>query len=1113
MKKLLILAITAIFTVTAAIAQSSAGKIIGTVSAPDGVIPGATIVVTDSQTGKTRTVISKENGTFVIPQLEFGTYSVTITAEGYKTFTTSNVKIDAGREYPLDALLTVGQVSEEVTITAEGATTINTSNAELSSTISQEQIKELPLNGRNPLSLLNLTAGANPTTNSINGQRSSSTDIRRDGLNVQDNFIRTGAFVSDVPTVDDTAEFTITTQNAGVDQGGGSSLIQLVTPRGGNEYHGALFAFNRNSKFAANEFFNNANDVDRPFLNRNQFGGSLSGPLPVPNFGTGGPMFKRDKSFFFFNYEGFRLAQGVSAAATTLLPQARNGTFTYTDNTGTQRTVNVLSGQGLTSPITQNQGGILTVDPIIQSRILSRLPDAGNGVTTGTNFLQVVNFNRSDARERNAYVFRFDYEANDRNSVNFVYKRNNDQDARTDIASGFSTTPFVNQGGPVNFFVGAYRIIPTNNFTNEFRAGFQYAEPFFTESNIPQDFLIGVPLITNPEGTFRSQGRNTLYRNFQDNAVYSIGNHSIRFGGQAEFYKVESINFGGITPIYNILGANGNTNISGLDPNQFQGGISTTELNRANNLRFLLGGIIGGGQRTANLISPTSGFSFDESKIVLNYELYSGYISDQWRVRPNLTLNFGLRYEYYTPLNAPSALFLEPVINNNDLAGSLLDPNGRLDIVGTNSGTSGDFTKPDRDNFAPSFSFAYSPKFDTGFLSKLLGGRTVIRGGYKLNYVNDEYIKSTSTLVGGNPGFGAQTINALDPQGTPNVRASLTPRQGFNPLPSFSTLPTLTPPPISFAQNNANRNFGSQVFGVDPNLQVQQTQEYNIGFQREIGFKSVLEIRYVGGKSDSLIRTTTFNQLDIQNNGFLDGFRIARQNCALQGATLANAANVFDPAFICTDARFNPNIAGSRPNPVFDNLLAGGILSPTISSGIFNTVRAFLSQGRAGSLAQFYLTNQFNGTVPLVANPNIFVDEILTNSGKYRYNALQAEIRRRYSNGFAFQANYTFQKTLTNVPDDAQNRQNEVQDNNDPDKDYGRPDYDRTHTFNANMIYELPFGQGKKFLNQGGWVDKVFGGFQFTSIVNLSSGPPITITDPRSTATITFQSDRQRAFK
>ncbi len=192
-------------------AQNTTGKIVGTVSAPDGAVAGATITVTDDQTGKERKVASNGDGTFEVSQLEFGTYSVRFEANGFKAFVATKVKIDTGREYQLNAQLEVGQIVEQVVVTS-GAEPINASNGELSMTISREQIRELPLNGRNPLALISLTPGAGPTTNSINGQRSSSTTITRDGLNVQDNFIRTGAFVDDRPTVDDTAEFTITTQ-------------------------------------------------------------------------------------------------------------------------------------------------------------------------------------------------------------------------------------------------------------------------------------------------------------------------------------------------------------------------------------------------------------------------------------------------------------------------------------------------------------------------------------------------------------------------------------------------------------------------------------------------------------------------------------------------------------------------------------------------------------------------------------------------------------------------------------------------------------------------------------------------------------------------------------
>jgi hypothetical protein len=398
-------------------------------------------------------------------------------------------------------------------------------------------------------------------------------------------------------------------------------------------------------------------------------------------------------------------------------------------------------------------------------------------------------------------------------------------------------------------------------------------------------------------------------------------------------------------------------------------------------------------------------------------------------------------------------------------------------------------------------SVAYSPRLENGLFSKILGQSFVIRGGFRVNYVNDEYVKSTSTLLAGNPGLRNATLSTVN--GFTTFRAALTPRGIFPAIPVFNP-PAFEPPPITFEENNIAQG-GAQMFGVDPNLQVQRVLEYNVGFQRKIPFGAVLEIRYVGGRSDDLIQTTTFNQVDLNTNGFLADFRRAQQNCRLQGALRPGGSTAFDPMFLCTDARFNPAIQGSQPLTVFNNLVGGGFLNDT------GTILPLIQAGRAGSLAQFYFLNGLNGSVPIVRNPNIFVDEILTNSGRYRYNALQAEVRRRFTNGISFQANYTFAKTLTDIPFEDQNRQGEIQDNNNPNLNFSRPDYDRTHTFNFNAIFELPFGKGKRFLDQGGWVDRLVGGFQLTSIVNLVSGPPIGVIDPRSTSTITFQSGRQSA--
>lgn len=1125
MKNFSLIILTFVLSTTFVFGQSTTGKIVGSVSAPDGAIPGATVVVTDNQTGKERTIVAGDDGTFEVPQLEFGLYTVKITASGYKTFTANELKVDAGRDYPLNAQLEVGLATEEVTVTA-GAEQINATNGELSTTVSPQQIRELPLNGRNPLSLLNLQAGVNATSGSINGQRTSSVNYTRDGLNVQDNFIRNG-FVSDQPTVDDTGEFNVVTQNGGAEQGqGGSTQVQLVTPRGGSDFHGALFAFNRNSEFTANSYLNNASNTPRTFLNRNQFGGSLSGPVPLPGFNEGGPVFVKNKGFFFFNYEGFRLANQVTITnLQTLVPAAQNGSFTYIGTDGVTRTVNVLSGSGLNltpaANATQftNAGGVLTVDPIIRTRILDLLPTSGNnGTSTGINLLQGYNINRSNPEIRNSVVGRFDLDINDRNTVNFVYKRNNISDARTDIAAGFRPNTTVSQGGPTNFFAAAYRLTLGNNFSNEIRGGFQVSKPFFSNNGIASNYIIGLGGlgITQPENTFQNQGRDTLYKNIQDNAVYSIGNHSLRFGFNLDTYNIESTGFGGVTPTFNIsTTANAQTpGFTGTaSTGLFPGGISAADLARANNLRYLLAGIIGSGAVTANLVNTSTGFVAGAPSIrKLNFEIYSGYIADQWRVTPNLTLNFGLRYDLFTPLNDPQILTLEPEITNFDNPiQDVLNPNGRYVLVGTNAGRPGDFFKADKNNFGPNVSFAYSPNIGEGFFGKLLPNSTVIRGGFRIGYVNDEYVRSADNASLNNAGLGSQNVSAFR-EGTTSaqLRSALSPRAGFAPLPGFAN-PALTVLPRPYVLNNTAAATGTNgtVSLIDPNLQNQKINEYSIGIQREIGFGSVFEIRYVGNRSDQLVRSQDLNQLRVRESGFVEDFIRAQNNCRLQAVAsgfVPTPSNP-NPLFNCTSAAYNPAIPGSQPLTVFTRLgavqgVANGGAGVAGGMSATNLIGLLQFDQVADFVATQLIPNNVAGARNLfLANPNAFVANVTSNGGKLRYNALQMEIRRRFNNGIAFQANYTFQKILTNIPtgEGEQTRVAALLDNNNEALDYSRAQYDRTQTFNFNGVFELPFGKGKKFLNQGGIVDKIFGGFQFSSIVTLSTGAPLSILDNTGT--------------
>src|SRR6185369_11391951 len=292
--------------------QAATGRLSGTVSGPDGLISNATIVVTDNQTKQSRTVPTNDQGAFSFPTLNSGSYTVSFSAPGFKTFNATDVKIDVGKEYVLTPTLEVGAIEEKVNIIA-GADVVNSTNAELSNTVTETQLLGLPINGRDPSSLIQLQPGVSQG-GEVNGQRTSAQNISRDGLNVQDNFIREGNFNPDRPRIDDVSEFTIVTQNANPALGsGGTSQVQYVTARGGVDFHGALYDYNQNAALASNGFFNNRNGVEKPPFNQNQYGGKISGPIYGLGFGEGGPAVKRlSKAFFFFNYEGLRLPQTTS---------------------------------------------------------------------------------------------------------------------------------------------------------------------------------------------------------------------------------------------------------------------------------------------------------------------------------------------------------------------------------------------------------------------------------------------------------------------------------------------------------------------------------------------------------------------------------------------------------------------------------------------------------------------------------------------------------------------------------------------------------------------------------------------------------------------------------
>ncbi len=1118
MKRLLISFLLAVVTALAAFGQGTTGRLSGTVSGPDGALPGATVTAVDNKTGKEITATTNSEGNFLFPPLEFGTYTVKITANGFKQYVANEVKIDVGREYSLNPALEVGNIQESVTVTA-GADVVTAGTAQISNTVSPQQILSLPLITRNPLSLTTLQAGvasnsANNTT--INGMRTTFTNITRDGINIQDTFIRTNAtdFAPGRPSVDDTGEFTISTGNQEADQGYGGAQIRLVTPRGTKDFHGALFAYNRNSEFAANSFFNNRSGQVRPFRNRNQYGGKLSGPVPIPAFGTGGKYFYKNKGFFFFAYEGIKDPVTAVATRTILTPTARAGGFTYTRTNSTAVTPfcpSTTVGTTCTIPDllgwARSLGGTFSqvpasIDPVIAARVIGGLPTTSN--FTGGDGLNTAGYRllRASDQTRDQYSTRIDVDMTDKDSILGVYNYNKESNLRPDVdTTKFTTIPGVVQFSENIQFTMAYRRVFTSNIVNEFRGGiFTSVVPFQSTDPLP-DYYIAPTLVTNPENPFRSQGRTTKAFNFQDNVDWIWKNHTFRFGAQVQIFRVNAYNDVANLPTVTI-GTGTATPTFGTANFTSIGGISTTQLGTANGLLALLGGGFTTVAQSFNLRDTSSGFVRDATTYTpFRYENHSAYLADRWLVGKGLTLSLGVRYELFPALRLKNGIAFEPVISDiNNPIPSLLDPRGTYDFIGRNSGRKNAYYKTDWDNFAPNLGVAWSPDFNGGIGKFMFGsaGKSVIRAGYSHIYGNDSIITSINNAAGNNAGAGRTGVtlgnqNGRLASGVPTV-----------PLPTFIT------PPRTYIQNNdvGIGNFFGVVYGIDPKIKTPKIEQYSVGFQREFFGNTAFEIRYVGTRSNNLARGVDLGQVDIFNNGFFADFERARANFALTGNAFCVAAGC-QPLSIF----INTNTPGAGRLVVG----TGGLSSTTFNNNLSNGTPADLAVSFINSTANFnnMPTVASPNNVPRInflPNPGTGIIDYFVNDGKYNYNSVQFEVRRRFANGLYFQGNYTFSKNLTNAIGTSQALLEPYLDNNNKQWDEQRADFDQTHVFNFNGIYQLPFGKGKMFLNQGGWVDKIFGGFEVSGLVQWNSGAPITFVDTRGTYNRAGRSARQTAF-
>ena len=1051
-----------------AYSQATNTRVNGNVNDAQGAaVASATVILIDNATQTSRTVTTNESGFFSFNDVRQGTYTVNVEAAGFKKTTVSEVLVNVDQTANVNVALEIGQVTEVVTVSASDAQTIvNTENAEIKNTVGERQINDLPLNGRNPLALATLQAGVNGNSTrspTINGLRGTFTNLTWDGININDNFVRTDSlFGTSAPSVVGVQEFTLTTQNSGPGDGLGVAQVKLVTPRGTKDFSGTLFEYHRNDVLDANTFFNNRSGIKKPKLIQNQFGAGIGGPLIVPNFGDGGPTwFGEDKLFFSGYYEGTLTRSDASINRSVLTPAARQGSFSYrTTCTAATCPAGITPGQLVTVNLLNATGR--TADPLVRNLI--NLQPAFNNTETGdANNTAGFRFNSPSGSDTHLWGFRFDFDASEKHRFEAIYSRfklDSPNDTFNDIGEVFPGLPGGGQGSlrPRSSF--AWIWVPNGSLNNEFRFGGQKSNPsFLTNEKFASGYRLAFPISTNPIQNFLQQGRDTRVREMMDNANYTVGDHSIRFGGNYRHLRVEPFNDAGNLPTYTLGFGTGNVNP--LATSLFPGGISSTDFTNAGAILALLTGSVTTSTQTFNVQDAQSGFvpGLGTRRVITNNNV-GLYVGDSWRILQNLNINVGLRWEYISVPMVENGLALMPINGESDLR----NPNAILDYAGTSERP---FFKNDWNNFAPSVSFAWDPFKD---------GKTSIRGGYSESYVIDNNITTVANAYAGNPGLSAgRTIQNL----TGTVSSG-----GIVPIapPAFQV-----PRPISL--NTANDS-GAAVFAFEDDFKTPKVQQWNIGISREIPFDMAVEVRYVGNRGVGLTRGIDINQVRIFDNGFFADFQRAQFNQANCGGNL------------------NPTAAqcpNRQPLQILPNFGLGGFLT---DAGVRNLV----STGQVGELASFYFLNRTfflngaNGGSPSLtpaffagANPSVYVADLYTNGSWSNYHGMQAEIRRRFSQGFYFQANYTFSKAFADY-EGSQNNFSPLLDNTlGGVVEKRRIADDLTHVFKFNTIYELPFGPGKPFLNYDGIAGKIFGGWSISALGRANSGVPISFVSARGT--------------
>ncbi|MBO0910761.1 MAG: TonB-dependent receptor [Acidobacteria bacterium] len=1157
-----------------ALAQSGTTALRGTVTDPSlAVLSGAQVILSSPERGFKRTVTTDSAGNYEFLQLQPGTYQLTVEMSGFRKMERKQIQLLVDTPATVNMKLDVGTTSETVEVTGE-APIINTTDASVGNAFSEVQVKSLPMEARNVPDLLSLQAGVAYTGNrpdidlgvdtrsgAVNGARSDQSNITLDGVDVNDN-AGGKAFDSVLPiTADSVQEFRVTTSNYNADEGRSSGAqVSLVTKSGTNGFHGALYEYHRNTATSANDYFVKQSQLASgqsnrpPKLIRNIFGAAVGGPVI------------KNRLFFFTNYEGARQREENSVLRVVPTDALRDGVMMYQcDDPAacpsssvqgvSQRSYAVPAGFFGLSP-----ANLVMMDPVTQA---PKGPNAAmlayfqtfphpndNSVGYGVNF-QGYRFKGPIAKDNDWYIARVDYRLTANGTHTLYWRGGLRNDTQNDVPYLPGTPPIRSFVDYSKGFAIAYSATLGNTLLNTFRWGFTRQSAGTLGNNDSQPFIFFRTLNNNETGNgsdlavVRSTNLQLPIHNLLDDISWSKGKHTLQFGTNLGFARQGQESFGnsfsdGVTNASWLdLGGMANTEKQDhMDPGAW--GFPAVSSDFAQGYNYPLAALLGmvtevdaqyNFQRSG---APLPDGAAVKRRFAQNY--YEFYGQDTWRVRPNLTLTYGLRYSLFSPPWETNGLQVAPTTSLSDwfnqrrngmLQGipSNQSPLLSFDLAGPANGKSGFYHWNTKD-FAPRLAFAWSPE-----------PKTTVRGGFGIVYDH----------------LGQTLLSTFDQQGSFGLSTNLTNLGGQQTLvtaPRLTDIHTIPhtdygdPPTQIFASSPGGKfptEFPADAFmvywGLDDKLKTPYSYVLDFSLGHELPHGFAVEATYVGRLARRLLTQTDLAMpLDLVDpKTGLDYFKAIRP--LSEGARNGVKSDNFDPSSIGKAAQYWADVIQPlQPGGMYtmSNCTSTGNAMPTASAaqavydlncpfvgtvGETTTIQA-LDQGGIADFTNADKCDQTGQPACIfyqgigASEPNAATQSAYTflspqfaslyawtSNSNSSYHALQLNLRKAMSQGIQFDFNYTFSKSI-DLASDAQRIEGrgglggQVINVWDPNQHRGVSDFDTTHQINANWVADLPFGQGRVLGSRSGRVlDAVIGGWQLSGVARWTSGFPLSVSN------------------